>query len=158
MVLNEMRKELASVLTGSAENRAPVIRRSLSEDWLYATYIPVLNNGSIPETVIRRLTGAGWEYAQDGSWLQLRKSASEPPENWYSGPFGPEAGCCMSLMERHPADEGETTEAVQRMLIKAGEEGETAYEKACAVLHRIWAERLRRGEALPNIDRRYFGA
>ncbi len=158
MVLNEMRKELASVLAGSGENGAPVIRRSLSEDWLYATYLPVMKNGSIPEPVIRRLTEAGWEFVQDGSWLQLRKSAPEPPENWYSGAFGPEAGCCLSLMERHPADEGESSETAQRMLIKAGEEGETAYEKACAVLHRKWAERLRKGEALPDINRRYFGA
>ena len=83
--------------------------------------------------------------------------AGEPPEDWYEGNFGPEAACCLSLLERHAGTACGAPEAVQRTLIKAGEEGGKAYETACAELHREWAERLRRGEPLPAVSRRYFG-
>ena len=43
-------------------------------------------------------------------------------------------------------------------IVNRGRTPGAAYEKACAVLHRKWAERLRKGEALPDINRRYFGA
>ena len=61
------------------------------------------------------------------------------------------------LLRSHDAPAGHDGEAAQRLLIKAGEEGEKAYEEACAALHGEWAERLRKGRSLPDLDRRYFG-
>ena len=157
MVRNALRKELAALLAAPPESRTPVIRRSLTDEWLYATDLPMLYGGSVPDTVKAALDSAGWKYDSDGAWLQLKKPAKEPPEGWYSGPFGPEAACCLSLLRRHPALAGTPSEAGQRMLIKAGEEGETAYEEACSAIHREWAERLRKGKKLPDLSRRYFG-
>ena len=157
MIRNAMRNELATLLQAPPESRKPVIRRSLQADWLYATDLPVLFNGTIPEELTDVLASAKWEYIQEEDWLLLRKKAPEPPENWYTGKFGPEACCCRSLLERHSDMSGEPADAVQRTLIKAGEEGSKAYENACLILHREWAERLRRGESLPVVSRRYFG-
>ena len=157
MVRNALRKELTELLTGAAESRKPAVRRSRKAEWLYATDLPSLYAGIIPDTLKAALTGAGWVYAQEGDWLELRKTADEPPEDWYGGPFGPEAACCRSLLERQGSSCIGPSDAVQRMLIKAGEEGSSAYEDTCAILHREWAERLRKREALPNISRRYFG-
>ena len=157
MRINALRKELAALLDNSGAQRKPALRRSLQEDWLYATDYPALCSGSMPETVMEKLETAGWETAPDGDWMQLRKPAGEPPEDWYEGNFGPEAACCLSLLERHAGTACGAPEAVQRTLIKAGEEGGKAYETACAELHREWAERLRRGEPLPAVSRRYFG-
>ncbi|MBR3335175.1 MAG: hypothetical protein IKG23_12870 [Clostridia bacterium] len=157
MIRNALRKELSALLTAPAGKRQPVIRRSLTEAWLYATDLPALNEGNIPESILSALTAAGWAYLTENNWLLMTKPAAQPPEDWYAGPFGPEAVCCRSLLDRHPPADGEPSDAAQRMLIKAGEEGEKAYEEACAVLHREWAERLRTGESLPDLDRRYFG-
>ena len=157
MRINALRKELAALLDDSGARRKPALRRSLREDWLYATDYPVLCSGGMPDTLRDRLEAAGWEMVLDGEWLQLRKPAAEPPENWYEGSFGPEAACCLSLLERHAGTACGAPEAVQRALIKAGEEGGKAYETACAELHREWAERLRHGEPLPAVSRRYFG-
>ena len=156
MLRNALRKELAALLTAPAGSRQPVIRRSLQDAWIYATDLPALYDGPIPDTLLESLADAGWEYTQEQGWIQLRKAAPEPPEDWFSGSFGPEAACCMSLLERHPALTCEGTEAAQRKLIKAGEEGEKAYETACAALHRQWAERLRKGERIPKLSRYYF--
>ena len=101
MRINALRKELAALLDNSGAQRKPALRRSLREDWLYATDYPALCSGSMPETVMEQLKTAGWETAPDGDWLQLRKPAGEPPEDWYEGSFGPEAACCLSLLERH---------------------------------------------------------
>ena len=157
MIRNALRKELTELLAAERGSRRPVIRRSQREEWLYATDCPLLYDGSVPDELFRALTGAGWEYEQDGHWIQLRKLAQNPPEDWFAGPFGPESACCRSLLERHPASAGEPSDRVQRMLIKAGEEGEKAYESACAALHREWSERLRKGESIPEINPRYFG-
>lgn len=157
MIRNAMREELAALLTATDAGRTPAIRRSLREDWLYATDLPALYHGSVPKALTEALGGAGWEYIQDGDWLLLRKPAADPPANWYTGDFGPEAACCLSLLERHPVLSGEQADTIQRRLIKAGEKGREAYEDACALLHREWAERLRQGRYLPDISRRYFG-
>ena len=45
----------------------------------------------------------------------------------------------------------------KRMLLKAGEEGPEAYERACGILHREWAAALRKGESLPDLTENCFG-
>lgn len=157
MVRNALRKELTVLLKAPPGNRQPVIRRSLTEAWLYATDLPVLYGGQVPGSVLAALDAAGWTHLPEKDWLLLAKPAKQPPEDWYKGSFGPEAACCLSLLSRHPAEDGEPSDAAQRRLIKAGEEGEKAYEETCAALHREWAERLRTGKSLPDLDRRYFG-
>lgn len=157
MVRNALRKELEALLTVPEGSRTPAIRRSLREEWLYATDLPVLYGGKVPDRIQAELKNAVWEYATDGDWLQLRKPVKEPPEDWYGGVFGPEAACCLSLLRRHPASGEINTDAVERMLIKAGEEGEQAYEEACKAIHREWAASLRKGNSLPPVSSRYFG-
>ena len=157
MIHNALRTELNTLLAAPEDGRSPALRRSRSAEWLYASDLPTLYGGSMPEALKEGLAKAGWETAARDGWLELRKAAPEPPEGWYSGPFGPEAACCLSLLDRHRTFGG-GAETVQRALIKAGEASGDAYEEACAELHRDWAERLRRGEALPAVSRRYFGA
>lgn len=151
---NALREELAALLTVPEALRPPVIRRSLKKEWLYAADLSMLYGGKLPDSAAERLSAAGWEVAFEENWLQLRKAAPEPPENWYAGPFGPEAGCCASLLRRHPGGGDPAPETAD--LIRAAEEGPEAYEAACAQIHRSWAEKLRRGESLPAISVRYF--
>ena len=47
-------------------------------------------------------------------------------------------------------------ETVRILLVKAGEQGPEAYEKACGGLHREWAQRLRKKQALPPVSLRFF--
>ena len=91
-----------------------------------------------------------------GGWIQMRKASHEPPANWHEGPFGPEAACCRSLLERHPEGSCSDVEKVQCILIKAAEEGEKAFESACSELHHSWAECLRKGKPLPAVHPAYF--
>lgn len=156
MKINALRKELITLLNTVPSGRPPVIRRCLDEDWLYTTDLPVLCTEEEKKRAKEKLSGAGWETEECEGWMMMRKSAEEPPEDWYGGCYGPEANCCLSLLDRH-ADRDENAGPVQRMLIKAGEEGEKAYEEACAALHRNWAGRLRKKEPLPAVSRRYFG-
>ena len=156
MVRNKMRTELTSLLEAPEGSRRPAIRRSLMTEWIYATDLPALYNGTVPDNLTDGLEAAGWESEMKDGWLQLRKPAPDPPKGWYDGPFGPEAACCLSLLGRHSSCAG-NPEPTQRILIKAGEEGAAAYEEACAALHREWAERLRRREPIPAVSRRYFG-
>lgn len=157
MIHNALRKELAALLKAAAGTRKLSVRRSTDPEWIYSTDLPAVCSGAVPDPVKEALISAGWEYRQDGEWLLLRRPEPEPPEDWYAGPFGKEAGCCLSLLDRHPGSGSEPADAAQRMLIKAGEEGGKAYEEACGTLHREWAERLRQRRPLPAISRKYFG-
>ena len=154
--VNALRKELQILMQTKRTSRPPVLRRSLVEEWLYATDLPGVCSREEISLFQDQLTENGWEYTADGQWILMRKTAEEPPDEWYNGSFSTEAGCCLSLLERHPDRTTDAPEAAQRMLIKAGEEGEKRYEAACAALHRNWAERLRKGEPLPALNSCYF--
>ena len=157
MQMNSLRTELNILLAELKTKRPPALRRSRQEEWLYNTDLPGLCKEEELKRGLRILEEAGWETSTDREWLHVRKAAEEPPDGWYNGDFGPEAACCLSLLDRHKTN-GENGEAVQRMLIKAGEEGGKAYESACALLHSLWAEKLRKKDRLPAVSRKYFGA
>ncbi len=156
MQINALRKELAALLNSRPTGRTPALRRSRKDEWLYATDAAALFLPEEREKLLAELSRASWESMEEDGWILLRKIAAEPPEGWYEDDFGPEAACCASLLVRHPGGPEDGADAVQRILIKAGEEGGKAYETACRALHADWAERLRRGEPLPAVSRRYF--
>ncbi len=158
MRINALRRELATLLDGRKTNRQPALRRSIREEWLYATDIAALLSGSEEAQLQSELSAAGWEFLRENDWILLKKSAAEPPEDWYEGQFGTESSCCLSLLERHAEDCGDDPAPVQRALIKAGEQGTAAYERICRSIHRDWAQRLRQKRQLPDISRKYFGA
>ena len=157
MVYNSLRTELTALLTSFASARPPAVRRSLQEEWLYSTDLPVLLSGNERRRLLEALSELGWEYTEDGFWILLRKHAAEPPKNWFDGDFGPEASCCLSLLKRHPKTTDHMADMTQCALIKAGEQGTKAMEDTCRNLHHDWAERLRQREMLPAVSRKYFG-
>ena len=154
--MNALRTELNRIVSDVPVTRRAAIRRSLEEEWLYATDLPVLCSVEKLEEIQNRLSEAGWEHMILNGWMQMRKASQEPPEGWFCGPFGPEAACCLSILERHESCESTIPYREETILIRAGEEGAEAYEAACARLHREWAEKLRLGQALPAISIRYF--
>ncbi len=156
MRYNALRRELAEILAGAEDERKPAVRRSRREDRIYATDLAGQPEGPERNRTAERLREAGWDVQDTGGWLEMRKAAPEPPEGWFDGTFGPEACCCRALLQRHP-ERGEEDPACECRLIKAGEEGRDAYERACREIHGRWAERLRLGQKLPQISGRYFG-
>ena len=157
MRMNALRTELNSIISDVPVTRRAAIRRSLEEEWLYATDLPVLCSMEKLEEVQTGLSEAGWEHMIVNGWLQTRKASQEPPEGWFRGPFGTEAACCLSLLQRNVSCSNVIPYREETILIRAGEEGAEAYEAACAMLHREWAEKLRMGKPLPSISTRYFG-
>ena len=156
MKINRLRRELAGILEKIPSKRTPALRRSIPDDWLYATDLPVIP-GNEPEGALAVFTEAGWDCRIDGAWLLLRKSLKEPPDDWFEGPFGPEAGCCLSILRRHRERMNGNTGDLAFALIKAGEEGADAYEQTCGKLHGLFSALLRQGKELPDISLRYFG-
>lgn len=156
MLNNAFRKELTELMATQKTDRLPALRRSRKTEWIYATDILLLITDEAKDRLQKTLQDKGWEYLEENGWLQLRKTAAEPPEDWFRGPFGREAACCRSILERHPGKTGSADETAQRELIKAGEAGEGAYEEVCAELHRKWAECLRKGEPIPALSLKYF--
>ncbi len=166
--MNAWRMELKALLEAAGACRPPALRRSRREDTLYATDLPGLVSPEAAVRFLKRAAESGWQGQSAAGWLHLSRRAEHPPEGRFAGPSGNEAACCLSLLERHGAGHrkdgsllraeagGEET-LLAFLLIKAGEEGPEAYEKACARLHGDWAERLRRKQALPAPDPAWFG-
>ena len=136
--------------------RPAALRRCRQEDWLYATDLLQAASGEAVDAFLRTAESNGWRTRKETGWILLDKIPEIPPEGFFSGPFGPEARCCLSLLRRHPDRKGNADHEV-RMLLKAGEEGPDAYERACGILHREWASALRKGENLPGMATLYFG-
>ena len=136
--------------------RPAALRRCRQEDWLYATDLLQAASGEAVDAFLRTAESNGWRTRKETGWILLDRIPEIPPEGFFSGPFGPEARCCLSLLRRHPDRKGNADHEV-RMLLKAGEEGPDAYERACGILHREWASALRKGENLPGMATLYFG-
>ena len=158
--MNAWRKELSDLLSETGARRRPVLRRSLAPGALYATDLPAAAAETEKQRFCRKAAEAGWTVREADGWLLLDRPVSEPPAGWFTGAFGPEARCCASLIRRGKM-RGDTADGdgqrAARQLIKAAEEGDGALEKVCRSLHAEWAERLRKGVALPAISGRFFG-
>ena len=156
--MNPYREELRSMLACLETQRPAVLRRSRSEQWMYATDLPLIATGDALESFSRQARQAGWTTGTDGGWLQLDRPVREPlpgviPKEWKSCP---EAACCRSLLERHREHLTVSDGQAERMLIKAGEEGPDAYEEACRKLHSRWAEALRTHHGIPDVHMSFF--
>ena len=86
------------------ETRRPAaLRRSRSEQWLYATDLPLVASEDTLETFSVQARRAGWTTGTDGGWLQLDRPVGELPPGMIPAEWKnrPEASCCRSLLERH---------------------------------------------------------
>ena len=154
--MNELRRKAWMLISGTKSCRPPAFRRSLSEDALYATDLPKVAEENEVADFRRRAEQAGWHTIMENGWILMDFVPEKMPADGFQGPFGPEAKCCASLLNRHAGDRGPDGKKEKRMLLKAGEEGAAAYERACGQIHREWAAALRKREMLPKISTDYF--
>ena len=153
--MNKLRAELQSLLSETECIRPAALRRSLREDFLYATDLPQAAGRDAVRGFSSRARRAGWHTEEEDGWIQLEKPGAEPGDTGFGGPFGIEALACGNLLRRHPENRKDAGRE-KRLLVKAGEESPEAFEKACAILHREWAAALRQGEALPDLPEQIF--
>ena len=156
--MNPYREELRNLLLTLETERPAALRRSRSEDWLYATDLPGAASEGILEAFISRVEQAGWKVKREDGWIQLDRKVSlfmpgMIPEEWTAGPA---AACCRSLLERHRDHLTSSDGSAERMLLKAGEESPEFYEEACRKLHARWAELLRSHQGIPDVHMYFF--
>ncbi len=151
--MNKLRRELNELLADTYSIRPATLRRSLREDFLYATDLPQTADSEAVFSFICKAEAAGWRTADADGWIQLDKCPAEPPEP--PALPGPEARCCAALLRQHPEGRRNSSRE-KRILIKAAEKGSGARERACAALHREWAENLRKHEGLPDLSEKWF--
>ena len=156
--MNPYREELRSILDDLETERPASLRRSRTEEWLYATDLPAAASESILEAFISRADQAGWKVKREDGWIQLDRKINVfltgmIPEGRTTSPA---AACCRSLLERHRDCLTPSDGIAERMLLKAGEESRESYEEACRKLHARWAERLRCHQGITDVDMRFF--
>ena len=154
--MNKLRKELQEMLAAAETDRPPALRRSLREEYLYATDLPQVAAEEEVSVFRRRAEKAGWQTEAEDGWILLDPPFTALQDAVNRGAYGCEAKACISLLWRHPEGRRPGQREI-RMLAKAGEESPDAFEKACAALHREWAAALRQGEPLPEIPASVFG-
>lgn len=146
-MLTALRREVQAALEETPSARKPALRRSDDPGALLATDLLLTTTEEAVEDFVARMNGQGWQVWRRGDWLLLDK---EPPvpDNAVPEPLKGEAGCCVSLLLRHPGG-GVDREAV-RAVVKAAEQGQPALERLCAELHESWAAALREHRTLPG--------
>ena len=154
--MNKLRQEAVELVSAAQTTRPAVLRRSLRPDMLYATDLPQVTDGETVADFLQKAERAGWQTEAENGWILMDRIPEQPPENGFRGPCGPEARCCASLLTRHSGRNRPDGKRERRMLLKAGEEGTEAYEKACGQLHREWAAALRKREPLPDVAIQFF--
>ena len=154
--MNELRRELHALLLTVQTGRPPAVRRSRREEWLYATDLPQTADPSATACFAEAARKAGWRVCAEAEWLLLDKYTSVPPTPWISDETGPEARCCLSLLRRHTDRLTPSDGTAERALIKAAEAGPGKFGEACRKIHEQWAERMRRGQSIPDIHPDFF--
>ena len=155
--MNKWRQEIREMLSETESIRPAALRRSMLDRFLYATDLPGIASREAVAAFRLKAENAGWTTEENEGWIQLdRIPKTQNEEPMFSGPFGPEAHCCFILLRCHP-DRKKNGDREKRILLKAGEQGTKAYEKACRNLHCEWAAALRNGESLPDLSTQYFG-
>lgn len=150
--MNKLREELQKILSGTKTSRPAVIRRSKREEYLYVTDLPQIAGEDSVSNFLKKAEKAGWTAKTENGWIYLDCELKILPVNGFQGPFGTEARCCASLLGRHMDASKRNGNRERRILIKAGEEGPKAYERACTVLHREMASMLRNRVPLPDLE------
>ena len=146
-----------TILAGTDSVRPAILRRCKNEEFLYATDLPMAAEQKDVMLFVRKAENIGWRSEIQAGWILLDRIPAEPPENGFSGPYGPESKCCASILRRHSGQHKRDGTREKRMLIKAGEDNPDIYERTCAILHREWAEALRQGVDLPGLPVTFFG-
>ena len=147
--INPWRKELQNLLDCPSLSRKPALRRSLREDYLFASDLPACASPANCAGFCIRAESAGWEALNVDGWIQLRRADGCLPEGWFPDTPEGEAACIRELICRHPGTADASRELI--LLLKAREEGPRAWELACRRIHQDLARRLREGEPLPRI-------
>ena len=143
------RDDLRSLLSMYPARRPPALRRSLLEDWLFATDFPRCAEEKEARSFYRQAEKRGWEVLDADGWFHLRRKEADCPENWFPEEPEGEAACLRELLRRHPGSADPRHEII--MLLKAREEGQASWEETCRQLHRQFAGRLRDQEPLPAV-------
>ena len=154
--MEKWRDELRKMMRAAGFRRTPVLRRSKKEDFLFATDYPLASDASSVQAFITAAQKAGWRTETDSGWIQLDRKAefeaADMPPAW-----NPEAGCCLSILERSAYEKIPSDGYAERLILKALEEGPDAYENVCGKLHADWAAAMREHTGIPDVDRRFFG-
>ena len=154
--MKKWRDELTEMMISSGCVRMPAIRRSNRDHYLFATDYPSKADQKAMYVFIDRAVDAGWHIETVRGWIHLDRKAVFEAAETVPEP-GPEAFCCLSLLERHPDNRKQSDGSAERLLLKAMEEGRETYERTCEILHAEWAVLLRKMNGLPDIDHRFFG-
>lgn len=147
MMLAALRGQIQQALAAVPAKRKPALRRTDDPDALLATDLPLVADEENVAAFVGQISRDGWRVTRRGGWLQLDADVPVPQAD-IPGALTGEAGCCISLLLRHPG--GDCPAALIRSVVKAADAGRQPFERLCRQLHGELAEALRRHEALPG--------
>ncbi len=146
-MLTEVRARINAALASVPASRRPALRRSDDPGALLATDLPLVAEPSAVRAFSDTLTAEGFRVMPRNGWLLLDAPVPAPETDVLADVPG-EAGCCLSLLVRHP-DDGDAADAI-RAIVKAAEAGRQPFERLCARLHADLAGKLRLHQSLPG--------
>lgn len=154
--MKKWRNELINMMIHTGCTRTPVLRRSNKTQFLLATDFPLITDKNSMTAFMELAETNGWQTITDRGWIHLNRKAVFEAAEEIPDP-GPEAACCLSLINRHPNEMVPSDGTAERLMLKAMEQGTEACERICCELHAEWAASLRKHKGIPDIDKRFFG-
>lgn len=152
-MLAAMRAQIQQALYAVPARRRPALRRTDAPDALLATDLPLVAGEEDVAAFIEAIGRWGWRVTPREGWLQLDADVPVPMSDVPKDLPG-EAGCCISLLLRHPG--ADCPAALIRSVVKAADAGKQPFERLCGKLHADMAAALRRHDALPGGLLRYL--
>ncbi len=146
-MLTALRAQVNAALAVVPARRRPTLRRCDAPDALLATDLPFIADEPAVAAFAADMQGKGWRVTSQNGWILL-DAPIPAPEAPIPANFAGEAGCCISLLLRHPGS-AEAAELI-RAVAKAAEAGPLPFERLCTQIHADFAARLRKKAPLPG--------
>ncbi len=146
--MTALRQQVQQILAELPLSRRVTLRRPEEPCALLSTNLPFTADEAVQRAYIARMEASGWRVWPQNGWLLMDRPVL-PPDAPVPTNLAGECGCCISLLLRHPQEDGDASDAI-RALVKAEDEGRAQTERLCSALHADFAKRLRLRQPLPS--------
>lgn len=150
MIMNVLRGQIISLMSGCNVSRSPFLRRYSGKSHLFISDLPLCTSAEELTGFSIKAMGNGWNVTAENDYIYLDPLNMPALPRIARTDFSEEEECCLFLLSKHRSDEMSYTEIIE--YLKASEQESSKKTALLLQWRKMWAERIRMHQKLPGDD------